>query len=124
MTITVHSRHCCCCCRGWVCCCYCCCDDPIDYPSRRIVCRQWEKERAVVLRERAGKAESDKQSLLTSAKDEVNKFYADREAQLQKTQKTNRYEGHERMRCRARRTVACWMDWRTLADIVGVRDGR
>lgn len=95
VTITAHSRHCCCC--GGAGSAAAAAHDPIDHPPRRIVCRQWEKERAVVLRERAGKAESDKQSLLTSAKDEVNKFYADREAQLQKTQKTNRYEaGHQR----------------------------
>jgi len=50
----------------------------------------WEKERAVVLRERAAKAEADKAALLAQAKDEMNKFYADREAQLAKAQKTNR----------------------------------
>lgn len=52
--------------------------------------RLWEQERSVVLRDRAAKAEADKQALLTGAKDEVNKFYTDRDATLAKQQKTNR----------------------------------
>ena len=44
----------------------------------------------MVLRERAAKAEADKQALLSGAKDEVNKFYSDRDATLAKQQKTNR----------------------------------
>jgi hypothetical protein len=56
----------------------------------------WEQERAVVLRERAAKAEADKAAMLAQAKDEITKFYADRDAQLAKSQKTNRYERNER----------------------------
>ena len=55
-------------------------------------CSLWEQERAVVLRERAAKAEADKAAMLAQAKDEITKFYADRDAQLAKSQKTNRYE--------------------------------
>jgi len=52
--------------------------------------RAWEEERAQVLRERQAKAEADKQRMLQEAKDELDKFYADREATLTKNKKTNR----------------------------------
>jgi hypothetical protein len=60
-----------------------------------LPCSLWEQERAVVLRERAAKAEADKAAMLAQAKDEITKFYADRDAQLAKSQKTNRYEPNE-----------------------------
>lgn len=64
---------------------------PVEVKEEEAAALQlWEKERAVILRDRASKAEADKQALLSSAKDEVNKFYADREANLAKQQKTNR----------------------------------
>lgn len=64
---------------------------PVEVKEEEAAALQlWEKERSVVLRDRAGKAEADKQALLTAAKDETNKFYADREANLAKQQKTNR----------------------------------
>jgi hypothetical protein len=43
-----------------------------------------------VLRDRATKAQADKEALLSGARDELAKFYADRDAQLAKQQKTNR----------------------------------
>lgn len=51
---------------------------------------KWEKERASVLRERADKAAADKQAAIKQAKEEISKFYADRDAQLDKQKKTNR----------------------------------
>jgi len=50
----------------------------------------WEKERAVVLRERAAKADKDKQQLLEQARSDLEKFYEDQKAKLAKTAKTNR----------------------------------
>lgn len=52
----------------------------------------WERQRAKELNERREKAEQAKRQQLTTAKEELAKFYADRDAQLEKTKKTNRTE--------------------------------
>jgi len=50
----------------------------------------WEKERTQLLAERSQKAAADKQSNLSTAKEELSKFYADQDARLEKTKKINR----------------------------------
>jgi len=50
----------------------------------------WERERAQILAERKSKAESDKQQLLNSAKEELSKFYSDANTKLEKSKKVNR----------------------------------
>jgi hypothetical protein len=61
---------------------------PPLHPVR--ACRAWETERAKILRDRSSKAEADKQASLTAAREEVQKFYADRDTNVGKQQKTNR----------------------------------
>lgn len=50
----------------------------------------WEKQRKEELSRRAAQAATSKSQLEQTAKAELDKFYADRNASLQKTQKTNR----------------------------------
>jgi len=50
----------------------------------------WERERAEVLRERQAKADAEKDAQIQTAREEIAKFYADAEAKLEKTKKTNR----------------------------------
>jgi len=52
----------------------------------------WEKERAQELNSRREAAQVEKLKQLNTAKEELAKFYADREAQLVKVQKANRAE--------------------------------
>jgi len=50
----------------------------------------WEKERAEILRERQGKADKEKAAQVQTAKEEIEKFYADQQTKLEKTKKINR----------------------------------
>jgi len=50
----------------------------------------WERERAQILADRRSKAESDKAQLLSTAKEELSKFYADANTKLDKSKKVNR----------------------------------
>jgi len=51
---------------------------------------QWEFDRKIVLAERQQKADDAKNELLSRAKEDLAKFYADQKAKIEKTQKTNR----------------------------------
>jgi len=50
----------------------------------------WERERGEILRERQAKADAEKQQNLATAKEEIDKFYADQASKLEKTKKINR----------------------------------
>jgi len=51
---------------------------------------KWEAERGQILRERQAKADAEKAANLATAKEEIDKFYADQAAKLEKTKKINR----------------------------------
>jgi len=50
----------------------------------------WEKQRGQILRERQSKADAEKAAQVATAKEEINKFYADQQSKLEKTKKINR----------------------------------
>jgi len=50
----------------------------------------WEKKRAEILRERQAKSDKEKGAQIQTAKEEIDKFYADQQAKLDKTKKINR----------------------------------
>ena len=55
-----------------------------------MCCSVWERERAEILRERQSKADAEKQQQISTAREEITKFYEDQEAKLEKTKKVNR----------------------------------
>ena len=50
----------------------------------------WEKERAEILRERQSKADAEKAEQVSTAREEISKFYADQASKLEKNKKVNR----------------------------------
>jgi hypothetical protein len=61
-------------------------------PHEETAYTQWEKERAKILSERAAKADETKKELLQSAKEDLDKFYADLDGKISRTQKQNRID--------------------------------
>lgn len=61
-------------------------------PHEETAYTVWEKERSKILSDRASKAEEMKKDLLQSAKEDLNKFYADLDGRISKTQKQNRVD--------------------------------
>ena len=82
--------------------------------------RQWENERSKVLRERAAKAESDKQTALTTAREEVQKFYADRDATVTKQQKTNRAD-EKNYRADMKTTFESGQRWEKVSKLISTQ---
>lgn len=82
--------------------------------------RRWEAERATILRDRAAKAESDKAALLTSAREEVSKFYADRDATVSKQQKTNRAD-EKNYRSDMKTTFESGQRWEKVSKLISTQ---
>lgn len=82
--------------------------------------RLWEKERATILRDRASKAEADKQQALTAAREEVSKFYADRDANVAKQQKTNRAD-EKNYRADMKATFESGAKWEKVGKLVSTQ---
>lgn len=61
-------------------------------PHEETAYTAWEKDRAKILSERAAKADDTKKELLKQAKEDLDKFYADLEGRIAKTQKQNRID--------------------------------
>jgi len=64
---------------------------PIEQePEQETALSVWERERAEILRERQSKADAEKQQQISTAREEITKFYDDQQAKLDKTKKVNR----------------------------------